>query len=168
MLSLPFPSRLKCSFHRQPLPSSRPLPKQELVTPSTSNYDLRLPNFATDMSTRMVNGRPEPSTIQSGVTYWSSQTDLAVFGGSPPPEPTADFPQYHPPDSLKPSELAIKYGDVGPPRSHISPSLSPTMPSLSVYGPPASHYISRRPNSRENSPMRLDLIQRSRSVNKNN
>ncbi|VDK40090.1 unnamed protein product, partial [Taenia asiatica] len=151
-------------FYHQPLPSSRPLPKQEIVTSPTSNYDLRLPNSSTNMSARVVNGRPEPSTIQSGVTYWSSQTDLAVFGGSPPPEPTADFPQYHPPDSLKPSDLAIKYGDVGPPRGNRSPSLSPTAPSLSVYGPPASHFISRRSNSRGNSPMRLDLIQRSRSL----
>ncbi|KAH9277536.1 Afadin [Echinococcus granulosus] len=155
-------------FHYQPLPPSRPLPKQKIVTTSASYSDLRPSYSTTNVNTRAINSRPEPSTIQSGVTYWSSQTDLAVSGGSPPPEPTANFPQYHPPDSLEPSDLAIKYGDVGPPRGHRSPSLSPTGPSLSVYGPPASHFIPRRSSIRDNSPMRLDLIQRSRSLSASN
>ncbi|CDS43666.1 myeloid:lymphoid or mixed lineage leukemia [Echinococcus multilocularis] len=155
-------------FHYQPLPPSRPLPKQKIVTTSASYSDLRPPYSTTNVNTRAINSRPEPSTIQSGVTYWSSQTDLAVSGGSPPPEPTANFPQYHPPDSLEPSDLAIKYGDVGPPRGHRSPSLSPTGPSMSVYGPPASHFIPQRSSSRGNSPMRLDLIQRSRSLSASN
>ncbi|VDM30521.1 unnamed protein product [Hydatigera taeniaeformis] len=158
------PSYLKCSFHQQPLPSSRSLPKREIVTSSSSTSNFCPPYSTTNISTRMLNIAPEPSTIQSGVTYWSSQTNVAILGGSPPPEPTANFPQYHPPDSLKPSDIAIKYGDVEPPRSHRSPSLSPTMPSLSVYGPPASHFIPQRSTSRESSPMRLDLIQRSRSL----
>lgn len=113
-----------------------------------------------------TNERVESSTIQSGVTYWSSQTDLAYTEASPPPEPTADFPQYHPPERLEPSELAIKFGDVGTPkrdqreRSPVSPSAP-----LSVFGPPASRFIPERITSRDNSPLRIDLIQRSRVVN---
>ncbi|KAM7532954.1 hypothetical protein Aperf_G00000122408 [Anoplocephala perfoliata] len=150
-------------FQQQPHPEPRTLPKVDVLTASSSYSDLRMPYSTVVVNTASVNVGVEPSTIQSGVTYWSSQTDLAYTEVSPPPEPTADFPQYHPPARLEPSDLAIKFGDVGTPRDEASPSRSPSIP-LSVYGPPASRFIPPRNTSRDNSPRRLDLIQRSREL----
>ncbi|VUZ55133.1 unnamed protein product, partial [Hymenolepis diminuta] len=150
----------------QPHLSSRSLPKVEILTTSSSYSDLRMPYSTASVNT---NERVESSTIQSGVTYWSSQTDLAYTEASPPPEPTADFPQYHPPERLEPSELAIKFGDVGTPKRdqrERSP-MSPSVP-LSVFGPPASRFIPERITSRDNSPLRIDLIQRSRVLSTSN
>lgn len=152
-------------FQQHPHPSSRTLPKHDLIASSSSFSDLRMPYSAVSVTTTPNDKRrEESSTIQSGVTYWSSQTDLAISGVSPPPEPTADFPKYHPPASLELSDLAIRYGDIGSPKGQRSP----TAPSLSVYGPPASHFIPRRSTSRDNSPLRIDLIQKSRSVGTQN
>ncbi|VDO09661.1 unnamed protein product [Rodentolepis nana] len=146
--------------------SSRSLPKVELLTTSSSYSDLRTPYSTASVNT---DARAEPSTIQSGVTYWSSQTDLAYTEISPPPEPTADFPQYHPPERLEPSELAIKFGDVGTPKRYQK-ERSPTSPSasLSVFGPPASRYMPERNSSRDTSPLRIDLIQKSRELTTSN
>nr|CDS26863.1 AFaDin (actin filament binding protein) [Hymenolepis microstoma] len=151
---------------QQPRLSSRSFPKVEILTTSSSYSDLRMPYSTASVNT---DGRVEPSTIQSGVTYWSSQTDLAYAEASPPPEPTADFPQYHPPERLEPSELAIKFGDVGTPKRYQK-ERSPTSPSaqLSVFGPPASRYIPERNNSRDTSPLRIDLIQKSRELTTSN
>uniref|UniRef100_A0A5K3FSM0 Ras-associating domain-containing protein n=1 Tax=Mesocestoides corti TaxID=53468 RepID=A0A5K3FSM0_MESCO len=139
-------------------PSSSTAPYSELHLPWGGQYPSAKPLSQPPQGSaesvlpvyRRTNQSEQPSTIQSGVTYWSSQSNLAAPSQSPPPRPTADFPQYHPPASLEPSDLAKQLGDTASP--HL------------VYGPPASHYVPRRSISRENSPLRVDLIERSRSL----
>ncbi|VDL90881.1 unnamed protein product [Schistocephalus solidus] len=142
----------------------------------------------------VVGGGGESVTTvsSSSVVYWAAQghpTDGRGRSGqrspSPPPIPTADFPQYHPPAYLEPTEWPRQS-----PRPAWSPPVSPASkwpvlrapaferpgPSTShafdsmavVHGPPASHSLAdpstRLSPSREVSPRRPDDTDYVRSV----
>lgn len=106
------------------------------------------------------------NVVQSGVTFWSSQGNLDRVSVSPPPMPTADFPQYHPPSFLEPSDWAktITNEDI----LHGSPAMAAHgPPAMVVHGPPAMHSLvnpSQRAPSRETSPRRVDVYDCSRPV----
>nr|VZI08818.1 unnamed protein product [Spirometra erinaceieuropaei] len=179
--------------------SASPVPKTEFNLPWGGPYpspaeESRLHGTANETAQRHQAGPPYmgylrsvigsggesvASTSSGNVLYWTPQGQGCGRSGqrspSPPPVPTADFPQYHPPAYLEPAEWPRQS-----PRPAWSPPISPASkwpvlraPAFErsgsnisyasdsvavVHGPPASHSLAdpskRLSPSREVSPRR--------------